>query len=354
MIFFTTWADGLEPAAEWLARLPAMDLRPRVSDPRDHDLLQRARLDADWHGECARCWAALPGAPAWVSGPAGLADWALGLRTRPSAERWWLVFIGQDPQKLGPALDPLLRLARAAGGRVAYYAFDEASRTMPCFPTLAPHLDVLLHDEAPLVPGTLARLRPACVTRHRSWVANLIPMSVPFNPTPEPRIVFLGSQLGLTPHRRRQLEFLTARYGDHFTAHCDHALAMSARGTLTRYAVSVCPEGRKFTTPAMSGTHTDRPFWSGAMGLVPVCEDSQTGGRLESLAQARLILRYPHGDLTALGARCDEALALAADPTARQRLYAHFNAQETVGSVLAEALAVAEAHVARCLPPVTA
>jgi hypothetical protein len=89
----------------------------------------------------------------------------------------------------------------------------------------------------------------------------------------------------------------------------------------------------------MAATHTDRPFWSGCLGLVPVSEDSRAGGRLEELHRAGLIVRYAHGDLTALGAACERALAMGAEE--RRRIHEHFNRSETVGTVLAEAIAAA-------------
>src|SRR5690606_8720694 len=90
---------------------------------------------------------------------------------------------------------------------------------------------------------------------------------------------------------------------------CDHSVAVADRLSLSRYKVGFCPEGRKFVTPTMSRSHTDRPFWSGCLGLVPVAEDSSAGGRLETLTQAGLVRRYPHGDLRALAAACEQALA---------------------------------------------
>lgn len=92
-----------------------------------------------------------------------------------------------------------------------------------------------------------------------------------------------------------------------------------------------------FATPGMARTHTDRPFWSGCLGLVPVSEDSREGGRLEELAREGLILRYAHGDLNGLTAACERALALTASE--RRRIYEHFNRHETVGTVVAEAIA---------------
>ena len=90
----------------------------------------------------------------------------------------------------------------------------------------------------------------------------------------------------------------------------------------------------------MSATQTDRPFWSGCLGMVPVSEDSQRGGRLEELHQAGLIRRYPHGDLARLAEACERALAATTDE--RRRIYEHFNRHETVGAVVAEAMSLSD------------
>ena len=163
---------------------------------------------------------------------------------------------------------------------------------------------------------------------------------MPFVERPEAKILFLGSELGLTEHRRRQIAFLRERFGERFTAIHDHSVPVAARGELAaRFAVSVCPEGRKFTTAAMGATHTDRPFWSGCLGLAPVAEDSAAGGRLEALHDAGLILRYAHSDLDALAAACERGLGLTTEE--RRRIYAYFNGHETVGAVVAEMIAAA-------------
>jgi hypothetical protein len=344
IVHFCPWAGALRPAAEFLARVSALDLNRCVSRPGDAALLRMARLDRDWHAENARGFAALAHPeleflPARVVGPGGLADLA---RPDPAAadEERWLVLMAQHPQQFAAAAPALLAFLRKQGMRVLYYAYDEASRTMPCFAAIAPHLDVLIHDESPLGPAGAARLRPDCRVLHRSWVANVLPFAAPFVDRPAERILFLGSQMGLTPHRRRQIDFLQARFGDRFTAIHDHSVAVADRAALgARFKVSVCPEGRKFATPAMAATHTDRPFWSGCLGLVPVAEDSRTGGRLEALHAEGLIERYPYGDLAALAAACERALA--ADAAHRRRLYDHFNTHETIGSVVAAALAAA-------------
>jgi hypothetical protein len=342
--YFNTWADGLEDALDYVARAGTQDLRPKVAQPADADLLRKARLDCDWYAENARCFAALahPAVeflPAWVCGRESVLDVARAPRSFEDEERW-LVTMGQQPQTLGPAAGKVFELLARTGVRHAYYAFDEASRTMPCFPDIAAHLSVLVHDEAPLETRGAARLRPQVRVQHRSWVSNTVPFAHPFVDEPEPGIVFLGSQLGLTPHRRRQIDFLKQRFGDRFTAIADHSLPVNGRASLAeRFAVSVCPEGRKFTTPGMAATHTDRPFWSGCFGLVPVSEDSRPGGRLEELHRAGMIVRYAHGDLKALGSACERALGLRTEQ--RRRIYDHFNRHETVGTVLAQAMAAA-------------
>jgi hypothetical protein len=338
--YFNTWAGKLEDAASYVARVPQLDLRSFVANRNDAVLLQKARIDCDWYGENARCFAAMTHRaieffPAWVCGVAGIAE--VGQRPRAPGEERWFVTMGQQPQSLGAMAGKAFELLARVGVRHLYYAFDEASREMPCFGEIAPHLSVLIHDEAPLASAGIARLRSSCHRVHRSWVANLVPFAAPFNETPENKILFLGSQLGLTPHRRRQIDFLRSKFGDRFVASHDHSVAVGDRFALNRYKVGFCPEGRKFTTPAMDATHTDRPFWSGCLGLVPVSEDSRAGGRLEPLHRAGLLVRYAHGNLEGLAAACERALALPVEE--RRRIYEYFNREETVGTVVAEAIA---------------
>ena len=177
----------------------------------------------------------------------------------------------------------------------------------------------------------------------------MLPFETPFCSEPSQGILFLGSELGLTPHRQRQIAFLRSRFGERFVAISDHSLPVAERASLGRFRWDFCPEGRKFATPAMSATHTDRPFWSGCLGLVPVSENSTEGDRLEALAQAGLVLRYPHGDLEGLAAACEAALA--ADGGQRRRIYEHFNRLETVGRVVADALAAAILFPQKCSWP---
>jgi len=339
VIHFCPWAGRLQDGAAFLHALPQFDVRPRVSNPGDPGLLRMARLDCDWHGENVRALGSMSHGsleflPVQAVGVPGVLD-ALVTPVGPHEERWFVI-TGQHPQMLGASGERLLAAYAHHGIRVLYYAFDEASRTMPCFGAIAPRLSVLIHDEAPLAPAARAALNPDCLTLHRSWVANLAPFAAPFCEEPEEKILFLGSQLGLTPHRQRQIDFLRARFKDRFTAICDHSLPVGQRLGLGRHKVGFCPEGRKFGGEAMGQTHTDRPFWSGCLGLVPVSEDSRPGGRLEDLHRAGLIWRYPRGNLRALAETCERALAAPVE--ARRRIYEHFNRNETIGAVVAEAI----------------
>lgn len=339
--YYNSWAGALETAAEYIHRLPGTDVRPMVANPADPALLQKAELDRDWYGEIVRCFDSLDHPnlqflPTFVCGRDGLLE--IVRSSTPGTERW-LVTMAHQPQQLGPNAGRVFSLLARAGVRILYYAFDEASRFMPCFRDIAPHLDVLIHDEEPLDPAGAAALRRDCVRIRRSWVANFLPFSVPFNETPEEKILFLGSQPGLTPHRQRQIDFLREHFKDRFVVSADHSVSMASRPTLNRYKVGFCPEGRKFSTPAMSRSHTDRPFWSGCLGLVPVAENSAAGNRLDELAAAGLILRYPRGNLKALAEYCERALAAPAEE--RRRIYTHFNHQETIGRVVADAILAA-------------
>lgn len=342
LCYFNTWAGGLEPAADYVARVPGLNLQRAIANPQDTELLRKARLDCDWYAANARCFAAMKHEaieflPAWTTGRQGVLDLAAAPR-EPGEERW-LVTMAHQPQALGDIAGKVFAMLASRQVRHLFYAYDEASRMMPCFNAIAPYLDVLIHDESPLAPEGKARLRPGCVSIHRSWVANFVPGEAPFNPAPEEKIYFLGSQMGLTPHRQRQLDFLRERFKDRLVASHDHSTPVEARRTLNRFKVGLCPEGRKFTTPAMSATHTDRPFWSGCLGMVPLSENSVAGGRLEELHNAGLIVRYPHADLEALAEACECALAMSS--AERKLIYDHFNAHETVGAVVAGALAAA-------------
>jgi len=341
VIHYCSWATAHEPVTALLAAQSEEALRARVAKPDDPALLAMARLDRDWHVENARVFSAMrhPAIdflPAYVVGATGLQ--ALTEAQIPQGEEWWLVAIAQHPQHFANVAGALFGFLRQRGVRICFYTYDEASRMMPCFRAIAPHLDILIHDESPLDAAGAAALRPDCRVIHRSWVANVEPFSTAWMEAPEERILFLGSQMGVTPHRRRQIDFLQRRFRDRFFAIHDHSLQMSERHLLARrFKVSVCPEGRKFGVPTMQATHTDRPFWSGCLGLVPVSENSVSGCRLDALHREKLILRYAYGDLTELGAACERGLAMP-NPE-RRRIYDHFNRHETVGAVVANTIA---------------
>lgn len=339
LFVFSPWAGRLQDGAEYLRELPALDVAKRVTKPGDAALVQMARLDCDWHGENIRAFGASAAdgvefLPVQALGKSGLGE--LLMATRPADEEWWLVLTGQHPQMMVGMIGKVVHHLAMHGTRTLYYAFDDASRTMPAFSEIARHLAVLIHDESPLAPSIHSQLSATCLTIHRSWVANLVPFASPFVEQPEKKIIFLGSKLGLTAHRQRQIDFLSTKFKDRFTAICDHSLPVGERTNLARFQVGFCPEGRKFTTPSMRQTHTDRPFWAGTLGLVPVSEDSRGGGRLEELHQAGLIMRYPHGDLQALGKICEQALECPVET--RRKIYDHFNRHETVSAVVASAL----------------
>jgi hypothetical protein len=337
---YNPWASRLADAEAWLAALPGLDIAPLTSDPMDAKLQRLGRLDCDWQGECTRCFSRMQHKdieflPARVLGRTGMAD-LIG-ESRPADEEWWYITYGQHPQGLEKLAAPAFAALRKKGLRICYYSFDEASRTMPCFAEIAPFLSLLIHDEAPLDPRGQSMLRQDCRTVHMSWVANLLPFEAPFNEAPEERIIFLGSEMGLTPNRRAQVEFLKEHFKDRFLPFHDHSVSVGSRLGLNRYKVSLCPEGRKFVTSGMARTHTDRPFWSGCLGMMPVSENSRQGGRLDELAAEGLLVRYPHGDLKALAGACEEALA--ADTERRRRIHAHFNSEGTVGTVISRLLA---------------
>lgn len=338
--YYNTWAQGLELAEEFVGRAATMDLSKKVARPDDPKLMRWGRLDCDWYTENARCFAAMQHEaieflPSYVSGALGLLDFAK-LPREPGEERW-LITMGHQPQSLGGNAGKVFALLAKVGVRHCYYAFDEASRYMPVFGEIAPYLDLLIHDELPLEEKNGARLKLGCRTIHRSWVANVVPFSLPFNEAPEEKIMFLGSPLGLSEHRKRQIAILQEKFKDKFVPSYDHSPAKHERVKLNRFKAALCPEGRKFVTPAMAKTHTDRPFWSGCLGLAVISEDSKIGGRLQELHEQELILRYPFDDTKTLVAQCERALAMTT--AERRRVYEHFNRHETVGTVVAEAIA---------------
>lgn len=337
---FSTWAQQIEDAGEYLRKLPTRDLSPLVVRPDDATLLRKSRIEADWEGEIIRCFShithpELEFLPARAIGSKGLAELA---RSKPSPdEESWILFIAHQPNIHQKTIGKIFHHLTERRHRIFLWGFDEVSRKMPCFNDIAPSLSILIHDEFPLEKEGAALLPKSCITLHRSWVANIIPFANPFTETPEEKISFLGSVSGLSPHRQRQIDFLKEHFGEKFHAIHDGTLPVNERSRFGQWKVHFCPEGRHFTSPGMRYTHTDRPFWSGCMGQVPVTEDSALGGRLQSLVDQGLVFRYSHGDLPGLARACEEALAASND--LRRRIYEHFNRNETVGPIAADLIA---------------
>jgi hypothetical protein len=342
IIFYSPrWGCGLEDSAGHLELLPVRDLRSKVTDPDDPELMRMARLDCDWDGECLRAFAAmqhpeLEFLPALIADTQGLLDFVKDGTFRGAVP--WLIITDQNPALAEKVIGKLLELFRRSGGKVLYWSYDEASRNMECFASeVAPHISILVHDETPLAEEALRALPRSCRTLHLSWVANVVPFAYPLRETVEEKIIFLGSKLGTTPHRKAQIDALKRHFKDRFTAITDHSIPVQDRGQFPSIKVHLCPEGRKFSTEGMRFTHTDRPFWSGCMGQVPVVEESRWGGRLESLHEKGVILRYKHGDVPSMIAACERALA--ADLETRRRIYDYFNREGTVGPIAARLIA---------------
>jgi len=341
LFYSPRWGCGLEDSGSHLEKLPSRDLRSRVTDPHDPELMRMARLDCEWDGECLRSFAAmqhpdLEFLPALIANTQGLLDFIKSGDFRGAAA--WLIITDQNPALAKEIIGKLLGLFRRSGGKVLYWSYDEASRNMPCFSSdVAPHTSVLVHDEDPLAPDALRALPRSCRTLHLSWVANVVPFAYPFQEEVEEKIIFLGSKLGTTPHRTAQINALKRHFKDRFSAITDHSVPVQDRGRFGSVKVHLCPEGRKFATEGMRLTHTDRPFWSGCMGQVPVVEDSRWGGRLESLHQLGVIIRYRHDDVPSMIEACERALA--ADLDTRRRIYECFNREGTVGPIAARLIA---------------
>jgi hypothetical protein len=78
------------------------------------------------------------------------------------------------------------------------------------------------------------------------WVANVVPFAYAFREDLEEKIVFLGCKLGVTPHRREQIQALKRHFKDRFTAITDHSVPVQDRGEFAGIKVYLCPEERKF------------------------------------------------------------------------------------------------------------
>ena len=214
---------------------------------------------------------------------------------------------------------------------------------MPCFSAIAQHLAVLIHDESPLGLAGRRALAPGCRLVHRSWVANLVPFAAPFREEPEEKILFLGSKLGLTPHRQRQIDFL---------AHSASRTASSRAATIprrpSRLRLGLPRRGRLLSRGPQvherqhGPPHPHRPAvlvglpgdGAGQRGFAPRRPPRRIGRRGPDLA---LPPRRPAG----AGRGAERALAATSDE--RRRVYEHCNRHETVGAVVAEAIHAAGA-----------
>lgn len=344
LYYFTNWARELITADEHLRLLPQMDMRQWTTDPNDPQLLRMARLDADYDGDWLKAvravsHPALEVVSVQLLGVPGVLKFLENFARRTERQdEHWLIFFGRRLEQLGPALGRTLKLFTTLGGKIFFWSWDNLSRDLKNYASdIGPYLTVLLHDEQPLLPAVAAALPQNCLERHLSGVANTVPFSVPFPEQVEERIVFLGSKMGVTPNRRQQFEALSAHFKDRFRAIYDYSVPVDERPQLQRYKVNLCPEGRCFTPPEMAGTHTDRPFWAGCFGQVPVIEDSRYGGRLEDLTQQGLVLRYPYGGGPKLIEACERALQTS--DAERRRIYEHFNRHQTMSPIIGEMIA---------------
>lgn len=350
--YFSTWLNGIADAEEYLAAQPKRDLSEFVENAANAEIMRMARLDSDWDAENLRCFHWLSGndfrefrreessqlpkfLPAKILNLKGLME---RIQQGPKGEEEsWLLFIAQRPGAYGEIMGKVLKFFTMIGGKILFWSYDQASTAMPGYSEhVAPWISALIHDEAPLVPNVQKALPEQCLKIHKSWVANIVPFSCPFNLQTKPKISMLCSKLGFTDHRRKQAEYLQQELGEQFQETHNHSVPVSERFTFSELQAHLCPEGRKFTTAEMSDTHTDRPFWSGCMGQVPIVENSQKGTRLQRLAERELILRYDWNDLSSLLQACRRALKIGSEQ--RREMYIHFNRFETVGPVAARTI----------------
>lgn len=326
------YAFQVEEARTFLPRVDKQDLRPWLADDEDdiEHVLMLTRHDCDWQSRTVRCLVDLAQKnprflPPLVVGPMYVETLGLG----PGNEVW-LFTVAQDLKNI-PNVARVFRTLKERGVNIFYYSFDEASRNLPCFGEIAPYLDVLIYDEFP--PGPAREfLSVYCKVVNKCWVGNFIPYFSPFNEHPEEKILFLGSKFGMTENRERQIAALKEHFWDRFVCITDHSISENDMASLNRYKVCLCPEGRKFTSESMSESHTDRPFWAGMLGMVPLSENSKWGNRLRSLTDNGLLIPHAHHDTESLLKAAETALAVKVKE--RRRIYQHFNQSETLRSVI--------------------
>jgi len=336
--YYNEWADGLYSYDNY-KNIYLSGIEGKMSDPDDPDLLIKGQRDCEWHFEVMKCFSKIYDehfefSESYVVGTSNLLDY-MNLNTSPNEDKW-ILYIAQKPALFGHRVGEIFELLKKNGLKILYYSFDDASRTMNYYKDLAPFLDILIHDEFPLSVEVQNKLNSSCIIMHKSWVANVVPWSVSYNEKPLKSILYLGSAQGLTKERSNQLTYLKNKYKDKFISFTNHSISFQEREQLNKYKVSLCPEGRHFKTKSMSSSHTDRPFWSGCFGLVPVIENSVHGDRLNELHERGLLVRYANNNLSDLIEACDSALNT--DDQKRRLIYECYNSEFTIGKILCEAL----------------
>lgn len=343
VIFYTPWTRGFTDAEAHLDSLKDRDLAEFVAESDGEDVKRKARIDRDWDAATLKAFARMQHSdvtflPARVSNNQGLIQMIEHAQKSQESEESWLILSGTRPSRLEPIIEKVLKLFTLQGGKVLFWSWDQSSLRIRSFiEKVAPYLSFLIHDEITLPYSLVAALNPACRTLLHSPAANLCPFEYPFHENVEKKILFVGSELGLTDSRKKQIEALKAHFGERFMCKADFSVEVDARKTLGQYQVNWCPEGRFFADDNMSQSHTDRPFWAGCLGQVPVIENSKQGSRMQDYVDNGLTVRYEHGDSASLLKACEQALE--ASLSERRRIYDYYNSNETFGTIAAEAIA---------------
>ena len=336
--YYNDWADGLYSYHDYKS-IYLTGVEAKISGSNERELLIKGQRDCEWNFEVFKCFSKIyheyfEFEKSYVVGTRNLLDY-IELNSTISEERW-IIFSAQNPAILEHKVGEIFQLFKKSGLKILYYSFDDASRKMNHYKELAPYLDILIHDEFPLANIVENKLSNKCLIMHKSWVANVVPWSVTYNEKPIQSVLFLGSTNGLTKERSDQLLYLKDIFKDKFVCSTDHSVSFLDREKLNKYKVSLCPEGRHFKTASMSSSHTDRPFWSGCFGMVPVVENSTHGDRLNELNKRGLLVRYSNNNLNALIEACEAALNT--NDQKRRQMYECYNGEYTIGKVICEAL----------------
>ncbi len=121
IIFFSpAWEDGLRDAEDHLILLGNKDLSSKVKDPFDPELMQMARLDCDWNGECLRAFAAIQNKelelfPALIADTEGLLEFIKAGSFGDAVP--WLILINRSPALAESVIGNLLEMFRRQGVR---------------------------------------------------------------------------------------------------------------------------------------------------------------------------------------------------------------------------------------------